>query len=152
LEALGAAALWGLGTVFGRYLTRRLEFREVTTLRFAFGFVGSTVALLVLGAEAYAGAHDSLWIAYLAIVTGLLALTLYYYGLKRTPATIASLAELTYPVTAGIVGYVAFDATLGWSQWLGVALVVAIVTLLPTRPRREIVRIAPADALARASA
>jgi DME family drug/metabolite transporter len=145
-EALGAAVLWGLGTVFGRFLMRRLSFEHVTTLRFAFGLAASAVALPLLGASAYAGAHDSLWIGYLALVTGLAALTLYYYGLRKTPATLASLAELAYPVTAGIVGYLAFGAELRWSQWLGVAVVIAVVTLLPTRPRREIVRLPAADA------
>jgi DME family drug/metabolite transporter len=74
-EALGAAVLWGLGTVFGRYLSRRLSFEHIVTLRFSFGFVASAVALPILGASVYAGAHDSLWIAYLALVTGLAALT-----------------------------------------------------------------------------
>lgn len=145
-EALGAAVLWGLGTVFGRFLTRRLEFQQVTTLRFAFGLVASAAALPLLGASAYAGAHDSLWIAYLALVTGLAALTLYYYGLRRTPALLASLAELAYPATAVIVGYVAFGAHLRWTQWLGVLIVVAVVGLLPTRPRREIVKVPTVDA------
>jgi DME family drug/metabolite transporter len=145
VEALAAAILWGLGTVLGRFLLRRLEFLQVTTLRFAFGLIASAVALPLLDAPAYAGAHDSLWIGYLALVTGLAALTLYYYGLRRTPALLASLAELAYPATAVVVGYVAFDATLRWSQWVGVLIVVAVVTLLPTRPRREIVTL-PADA------
>jgi len=152
-EALGAAVLWGLGTVFGRFLSRRVAFEHIVTLRFGFGFIASAAALPLLGASAYAGAHDSVWIAYLALVTGLLALTLYYYGLRRTPATLASLAELAYPVTAVIVGYVAFGAHLRWSQWLGVLVTVAVVSLLPTRPRREIVKVPSADArLAPASA
>ncbi len=152
-EALGAAALWGLGTVFGRFLGRRLEFQQVVTVRFGFGLVASAAALPLLGAPAYAGAHDSVWIAYLALVTGLAALTLYYYGLRRTPATLASLAELAYPVTAGIVGYAAFGAQLRWSQWLGVLVVIAVVSVLPTRPRREIVKVPAVDArLAPASA
>jgi drug/metabolite transporter, DME family len=144
--ALGAASLWGLGTVFGRFLMRRVSFEHVTTLRFAFGLVASAIALPLLGAPAYAGAHDSLWIAYLALVTGLAALTLYYYGLHKTPAILASLAELAYPVTAGIVGYVAFGAELRWSQWLGVAVVAVVVMLLPTRPRREMVKLPAVDA------
>jgi drug/metabolite transporter (DMT)-like permease len=150
--ALAAAVLWGLGTVFGRFLTRRLSFEHVVTVRFAFGLAASAIALPIVGAPAYAGAHDSVWIAYLAVVTGAAALTLYYFGLRRTPATLASVAELAYPVTAGVVGYVAFDAALSWSQWLGVAVTVAVVMLLPAR-RREIVHVPPADArLAAASA
>src|SRR5438445_11586673 len=39
VETLGAAFLWGMGTVLGRYLSRRLTFEHVTTVRFAFGFV-----------------------------------------------------------------------------------------------------------------
>jgi len=141
--ALGAAVLWGLGTVFGRYLARRLAFEHIVTVRFSFGLIASAIALPILGAPAFASAHDTLWIAYLAIVTGLLALSLYYIGLQRTPAMLASIAELAYPVTAVIVGYVAFGATLVWSQWLGVILTVGVVSLLPA-PRRSPLVKAPA--------
>src|SRR5512146_1356277 len=138
--ALGAAVLWALGTVFGRFLSRRIAFEHVATLRFAFGLAASAAALPLLGAPAWAGVHDSIWIVWLALVTGALALGLYYYGLRRTPATLAALGEPTYPVTAGIVGYAAFGASLRWSQWLGVAVTVAVVALLPMR-RGEIVRV-----------
>jgi drug/metabolite transporter (DMT)-like permease len=141
--ALGAAVLWGLGTVFGRYLARRMRFDHIVTVRFSFGLVASAIALPILGAAAFASAHDTLWIAYLALVTGLLALSLYYIGLRRTPAMVASLAELAYPVTAIVVGYVAFDATLRWTQWLGVILTVGVVSLLPARRRTPLVQ-APA--------
>jgi drug/metabolite transporter (DMT)-like permease len=141
--ALAAAALWGLGTVFGRYLSRRLPFEHVVTVRFSFGLVASAIMLPILGAPAFASAHDTLWIAYLAIVTGALALSLYYIGLQRTPAMLASIAELAYPVTAVIVGYVAFGATLVWTQWLGVILTVVVVSLLPA-PRRSPLVKAPA--------
>ena len=145
LEALGAAVLWALGTVLGRYLGRELEFQHIVTLRFFFGLVASAVALPVLGAKAYAGTHDSLWIAYLAVVTGLLALSLYYVGLKRTPAVLSSVAELTYPAIAVIAGIYAYDSHLRWSQWLGVATIVAVVTLLPVQRRRSIVTLPGPD-------
>jgi DME family drug/metabolite transporter len=135
LFALGAACLWAFGTVLGRYLTRSLRFEHVTTLRFAFGLPASGVALLVLGGPAIASAHDSLWIAILALVTGAVALSLYYYGLRSTPAVAATLAELAFPVTAAFVGYLAFDATLTSTQWLGVGVTTLVVGLLPARPR-----------------
>ncbi len=149
-ESLGAAVLWGLGTVLGRYLSRRLEFQQVSTVRFAFGLIASAAALLVLGDKAFAGLHDSFYIALLAFVTGYLALNLYYYGLRRTPALVASLGELAFPVTAALVGIYVFDSNLRWTQWIGVVLVVAVVTLLPAH-RREIVK-APPLASAAASA
>jgi drug/metabolite transporter, DME family len=146
VESLGAAALWGMGTVLGRYLSRKLAFQEVSTVRFAFGLIASAAALPILGEKAFASAHDSLWIALLALVTGFLALGLYYYGLRRTPALIAALGELAFPVTAALVGIYVFNSNLRWTQWIGVAITVAVVTLLPAR-RREIVR-APALASA----
>jgi len=129
--ALGAAVLWALGTVLGRLLATRLWFGHVTALRFAFGLPASAFAVLVVGAPFTTSASDFAWIAALAVVTGLVALSLYYYGLQRTPAVIATLAELTFPVTAAAVGYFAFDATLDGSQWLGLALTTTVVALLP---------------------
>ena len=131
--ALGAAGLWALGTVLGRFLTLRLAFQQVTAVRFAFGLPASFVAVLVLGAPFTASWHDMVFIALLALVTGLVALSLYYYGLQRTPASVAAIAELTFPVVAIAVGYLAFDATLTASQLAGVVLTSLVVMRLPAR-------------------
>ena len=119
--------------LLGRLLATRIWFGHVTALRFAFGLPASAWLVLVVGAPFTTSGSDFVWIAVLAIVTGLVALSLYYPGLKRTPAVIATLAELTFPVTAAIVGYLAFDATLDGSQWLGLALTTTVVALLPIR-------------------
>ena len=128
IQALAAAVLWALGTVLGRYLGRKLEFQQILSLRFLFGLAGSAVALAVMHSrdhsKAFAGWHDTLWIAYLAVVTGLFALALYYIGLKRTPAVLASLAELTYPAIAVIAGIYAYNSHLRWTQWIGVATII----------------------------
>jgi drug/metabolite transporter (DMT)-like permease len=151
LFALGAAILWALGTVLGRYLSQRLAFQHVTALRFAFGLPASAIALLVLGAPAFASGHDTVWIAVLALVTGLIALSLYYYGLQTTPAIAATLAELAFPISAVLVGYFKFGYTLtGW-QWVGVALTTLVVTLLPLRPTSEIEYVPPSTAPAAAA-
>jgi drug/metabolite transporter (DMT)-like permease len=139
VETLAAAVLWGLGTVFGRYLSRRLQFDHVSTVRFGFGLIASACALPIVGAAAFSNLHDSFWIAVLALVTGLLALGLYYYGLRRTPALLAAIGELAFPVTAAIVGIYVFDSSLRWTQWVGVAITVVVISLLPVR-RRKIVR------------
>jgi len=143
-EALAAALLWGLGTVFGRYLGRALAFEQVTTVRFGFGLLAAAIALPLVHAPAWSNAHDSSWITVLALVTGAVALALYYYGLRRTPAMLASLGELAFPLTASLVGYLAFGATLRWTQWLGVLVTVAVVSLLPLR-RHDVVRVPSRD-------
>ena len=132
VEATAAAVMWALGTVLGRYVSRDLEFQHIVSLRFFFGLIASAIALPVMGAKAYAGAHDSLWISYLAVVTGLLALSLYYVALQRTPAMLSSIAELTYPAIAVIAGIYAYDSHLRWTQWIGVIVIIATVTLLFT--------------------
>jgi drug/metabolite transporter (DMT)-like permease len=141
LMAIGAAVLWAMGTVLGRLLATRLRFQHVTALRFAFGLPASAIAVLLVGAPYTAPGADFAWIAALAIVTGLVALSLYYYGLRRTPALIAALAELTFPVTAAAVGYFAFGATLDGTQWIGVGVTTTVVLLLPiTAPRVVAIR------------
>ena len=127
-----------LGTVLGRYLSRELEFQHVLSLRFFFGLLASALALLVMHAARVLERPRRVLILYLALVTGLLALGLYYYGLQRTPAMVASVAELTYPAVAIIAGIYAYDQHLRWSQWLGVALILGTVTLLPMRRRRVV--------------
>jgi drug/metabolite transporter (DMT)-like permease len=139
VEATAAAALWALGTVLGRYMSRRLEFQHILSLRFFFGLLASAVALWVMNAPAYSNGHDTVLILYLALVTGLLALSLYYYGLHKTPAVLASLAELTYPAVFVVAGVYAYDAQLRWSQWLGIALILGAVTLLPVQRQRDVV-------------
>jgi drug/metabolite transporter, DME family len=138
VETLAAAALWGMGTVFGRYLGRKLAFEHVSTVRFGFGLIASAIALPIVGAAAYSNLHDSFWIAVLALVTGFLALNLYYYGLRRTPALLAAIGELAFPVSATIVGIVVFHSHLTRTQWIGIGITVAVITLLPVR-RHEVV-------------
>ena len=147
VETLAAATLWGLGTVLGRFLGRRLQFDHVSTVRFAFGLVAAACALPLVGAPAFSSLHDSVWIAVLAIVTGFVALNLYYFGLRRTPAPLAALGELAFPVTATLVGLYVFDSSLRWTQWVGVALTVSVILLLPAR-RGRLVRVSREPALA----
>ena len=144
VETLTAATLWGLGTVLGRFLAQRLRFQYVSTVRFAFGLIAAACALPIVGAPAFSSWHDSFWIAVLAIVTGFLALNLYYFGLRRTPAPIAALGELAFPVTATLVGIYVFDSSLRWTQWVGVALTVTVIFLLPAR-RGRLVRVPPRE-------
>jgi drug/metabolite transporter (DMT)-like permease len=150
-EATAAAVLWALGTVLGRYLARELEFQHVLSLRFFFGLIACAIALPIMNAPAYSNGHDTVLILYLALVTGLFALALYYYGLRRTPAVLSSLAELTYPAIAVIAGIYAYDQSLRWTQWLGVAMILGAVTLLPMQRQRKVVRVEPRDALPEAA-
>lgn len=131
--ALGAAALWGLGTVLGRRLTHKVEFAQLTALRFAVGLPATIVIVLVQdrgAAISTIGGRDALALLLLALVPGLFGLLLYYRGLRETPASAASLAELAFPISAITINYLAFEATLVPSQWIGALVLSATIVAM----------------------
>lgn len=135
LLAFSAAGLWGLGTVLGRRLGAKLAFTELTALRVAAGLVAALVALGVSGdASAYlhVSAKSILCLVLLALVPGVLSLLVYYRGLRGTPAAAATLGELAFPLTALVLDYIAYRATLSPSQWLGLGLLVATIMTMGT--------------------
>ncbi|MFF5985522.1 DMT family transporter [Prauserella flavalba] len=148
LFSVGAAALWAAGTVLGRLVSARLSSRDVTTLRFSVGLPFAGLIVAVQG-DTYAVSWDNAWgLALLAFVPGLLALSLYYVGLRSTPAARATLAELAFPVTAAVLGVSFLDATLSPTQWLGLGVVIVAVTGLGwhERVRRKPVVVQPQPA------
>ena len=107
LLALGASALWGAATVFGRFALADVSFTTVTALRFTTGFPALLVCLFVIGGgavgfENYRAGDVPLYLG-VALVPGLLAMLLYYRGLASTPASMATLAELAFPITGVLV-------------------------------------------------
>jgi len=148
LLALGAAALWALGTVLGRMVATTMAPRQITTLRFAIGLPAAAVVLIVMDAPVAVGWDNATGLVLLAVIPGLLALSLYYVGLRATPASKATLAELAFPVTAAVIGVGLLGVRLTWTQWLGFAIVVVSVTALAwherVRPDRQLVVVPPA--------
>jgi drug/metabolite transporter (DMT)-like permease len=56
--------------------------------------------------------------------------SIYYRGLRETPASAATIAELAFPLTAIGINWIAFDAVLTATQWLGVAVLSATIVLM----------------------
>ncbi|MGZ5385170.1 MAG: DMT family transporter [Acidimicrobiia bacterium] len=139
LLAVGAAALWGMGTVLGRRLSARMEFRDLTAWRFAIGLpAAGLIWILQEGAPVgVSGGQDVMAIVVLALVPGLVAMLLYYRGLSRTPASAATIAELAFPLSAAAVNYVAFGAVLTSSQWLGMLVLAGAITWMSLLGARD---------------
>ncbi|MFA9431490.1 DMT family transporter [Egicoccus sp. AB-alg2] len=139
LLAVGAATLWGLGTVLGRGMSTTFAPAELTALRFTIGLPASALILLV--DEGPVGftvvqATDVPALLALAAVPGLLALWLYYRGLAGTPASAATLAELAFPLSAIIINRFAFGTTLTATQWLGIGLLAGTLVVLSRLSQR----------------
>lgn len=140
LLALGAAVLWGLGTVMGRHLTQKVATNELTALRFAIG-LPTALAVLALRGQAAEALQMSLAdfgaVVLLALVPGLAALTIYYKGLSTTPASSATLAELAFPLTAILIGWSVFDTVPTATQWLGIVTLSATIVMMSWAAQRS---------------
>jgi drug/metabolite transporter (DMT)-like permease len=138
LLALGAAVLWASGTVFGRFALGSISFWSMTSLRFTLAFPVLVVIVLVqsgLGGFGHYRVSDFLPnLLAIAIVPGLLALLLYYRALSKTPASLATIAEMAYPVAATLIASApypwGFHQPLYPAQLLGTAVLLGVIVFL----------------------
>jgi drug/metabolite transporter (DMT)-like permease len=146
LSALGAAALWGSATVCGRHLVSKISPYFLTGLRFVVALPALAVLFWLQPAVEQnlpATISAILPIVGMALIPGLLAMLLYYRGLRATTASVASLCELTFPVTAVVANWLILDVQLSGIQLLGAAILVAAVTVLAWLHTREFVSALP---------
>lgn len=66
----------------------------------------------------------------LALIPGLLALSIYYKGLQTTPASVATLAELAFPLSALTLNYFVFGTTVGPSQLAGIVILAGVLVIM----------------------
>lgn len=139
LLALGAAALWGMGTVLGRHLTKKIPTNQLTALRFAIGLPSALVILLLRNEAAIAlevTPSEFGALILLSLIPGLAALMIYYKGLSTTPASSATLAELAFPLTAVLIGWSVFDTVPTATQWVGIALLSGTIVVMTRAANR----------------
>ncbi|MHA1347024.1 MAG: DMT family transporter [Candidatus Heimdallarchaeaceae archaeon] len=149
LCSLAAATMWGGSTVFGRRLTEKLNYWDLTLLRYLGGFFFLLVfngalltynstyfEFLLTGVEVFPNVFNWVWpvigcLAYAAVLTGgVLPLALYYFGLKRSKATIAGLAELAFPLLAIFVNWIFLGYSLSTLQIVGAGILLVTVSML----------------------
>jgi drug/metabolite transporter (DMT)-like permease len=139
LCALGASALWGAATVAGRPLARTLTPSLLAGARFALAV--PVLALLTLAPvqQAHAPTHGVPFalgfLALIVLLPDLAGMGLYYGGLRGTTASVATLAELCYPLTSLILGLTVLGAPVGWGQLAGLAGLIIAVLMLARAPR-----------------
>ncbi len=138
--ALGAAVLWGGSTVFGRVALARVSFQMMTSLRFLTAALVLPVIALANGSlheVAAATAGDWFYVFMTAIIAGLVSLLIYYYGLRSTKASVATLCELAYPLTSTIVNWKVMGATLTPTQIAGGGILLFAISRLAVVNRDE---------------
>ena len=139
LWALLAAASFGSATVLGKRLLGALDFRQATFGRYGLTAVLALGLVLAGGGGLGLGAVTGVqWLLILAIglTTGSGAIFLYYFGLTRVRAVVATICELCLPLSAVLLDYLINDSRLGVWQWIGGAVLVVAIALVGRERRR----------------
>lgn len=103
LLSVGAAFAWGMSTTFSKMLLNNLSSQLGTALRFFITTIFAFVALVISGSMSVLPTisfNQILTLIVIAFSTGVLAMFLYYKGLKLTKAKIATIMELSFPLLA----------------------------------------------------
>jgi drug/metabolite transporter (DMT)-like permease len=132
LLALAAAFAWGSSTVLGKYALKDLSFFTLASLRLWITAAFAAPILLVLPSGSGMALTPPQWWIVLAIVlsTGSVAVFIYYFGLKRVPASHATLYELFWPLSAVLIDWLVNDRFLSPTQIIGAILLISVSILL----------------------
>ena len=125
LLALGAAAAWGTSTTFSKMMLNKYPDSLITALRFGLTTVFGFVAVLLLGnigSLSQPDASQFFRFVVIALSTGMVALYLYYKGLKQIPAKVSTIIELTFPFLVIVVDSFVYGTRLDWSQYLAAVI------------------------------
>ncbi len=125
--SLIAAVSFSSSTVFSKIGLKNIGYEFATYIRFLF----STLIMILL--VALFGEFNSIAnvttvqigvFIIIAFTTGGAAIFLYYFGLKNISASVATICELAFPLTAVLLDYIIHGNVLGVIQWLGVGLLI----------------------------
>lgn len=137
--AILAAMLWAGGTVVGRALMNNLPIGLVNGMRFVFGFLFLGLYLLIGKSFQFYAMSPLLWrnVLIIALLTGFFALMLYYFGLKFTKASVATLMELGYPLALTAVNWKFLGIALSSWQIIGALILLVSVTFIVLSSAKE---------------
>jgi len=123
--ALLAAFAFGSSTVFSKRFTNELRFETATAMRFG---VTTILALIFILATKQLTSISEMepihWKLLVLIVfsSGALSMFIYYFGLKRIPASVATIFELVWPLSAVVLDFIINKNTLTGIQYLASAV------------------------------
>ena len=123
--ALIATFSFAASTVLGKRALRNIDFEVGTYLRFV--MMSILMFFIVAGLNEFqyvSQIRKDQWLVLLAIalMTGGAASFLYYYGLKIVTASVSTICELAFPLTAIILEYLLRGHIMNKIQWLGVLI------------------------------
>ena len=136
--SLLAAFSFGTSTVLSKKILGKFSF--TTSTFFRYGFTSSIMLIIVLfmgtlNNYELVTEENLLYFFIIGITTGSGAIFLYYYGLVRIRAIMATICELFFPVSAILFDYLVNDKILSPVQWIAtIIMIFAIVKLTAQKP------------------
>lgn len=122
LFALIAAFSFGFSTVLSKRALRNIGFQLGTYLRFAITAVMMFIVVSITNDfNSFSDISVNQFYVFLIIAfsTGGPAIFIYYYGLKKISASVATICELAFPLSAVILEYFVHGKILSPVQWIG---------------------------------
>ncbi len=139
LLALLAAFSFGSSTVFSKKILGNYSFVTSTFYRYGFTSVIMLFYMIIWGKFdqfSQTTTHNWLFIILIGLTTGSGAIFLYYYGLRKVKAIMATISELMFPVSAVLLDYFINDSLLSPIQWVAGALMIfSIIKLNSSREK-----------------
>jgi len=125
LFALGSAVAWGSTTAFSRFTLLHHDDKYITSLRFGITTIMAGIAVFFLGQQSVLSTvtwFQFLQFVFIALSTGMVALLLYYKGLKTTPVRVSTILELAFPFLAVFIDVALYKTVISPVQIIAAAV------------------------------
>jgi drug/metabolite transporter (DMT)-like permease len=127
LFAFIAAFAFGSSTVFGKRISNHLDYKAVAALRFGLTSILAFILIIItVPFKNFNLVSLEQWglLGIIVLTSGAGSMFIYYFGLRRVPASTATVLELFWPFSALVLDYVFNRNYLNWMQ------IIALVILL----------------------
>lgn len=138
--AIVAAFAFGSSTVFGKRLVNHLDFKSTAALRFGLTIIITGIYLIFSsGFGGYASFTGTQWglFALIVFTSGAVSMFVYYFGLRRVSASVATICELFWPFSAVILDYFFNHNTLNGTQIVAAVVMVGAMYMVVRRGRAK---------------
>ena len=136
LYALLAAFSFGSSTVFSKKILMNHNFVTATFFRYLFTSIVMLAFVGILGTYSeISKVTNENWLYFLIIgvTTGSGAIFIYYYGLRRVKAIVATISELLFPISAIFFDYLINDSLLSPIQFISAVIMVFALIRMNTK-------------------
>ncbi len=139
LLSILAAFSFGSSTVFSKNILKKVGFITATFFRYGTAFLLLLPVIIITGLfSQFTQMTNINWaiILIISITTGSGAIFLYYYGLKYVKASVSTISELFFPLSAIFFDYVINGNVLSPIQWISAAVMIFAIIKASVEKKR----------------